>query len=359
MLSGLARRVERFTDAEIPAGETLKGFRVLRDERGALPPDFQAQLMEEECGEEYFRVLQVLDSDQRNPCHDAIAALARTGVVAAIVTTNFDQLIERALDAAGVAYRLIATPDDFESLSGALEAAGPLAVIKPHGSVQWPASMVDTLRQRVKGRPQVLEHALAEIFARHACLVVGFSGADLAYDPEYLGLKAGVVRSPSFTVLNRAGTEPLPAMKSLVDSCPRGRIIDGVLPDSLVALTPARDANPPIAPANADDARAVRLAALASGVDAWVDSLGDLAAVNILAGLLDSASTRASFQLVKVARRRLHLCPIAPHKATGVSRSISGDTCWSAAASGKISPSRRHTKKSSEVISTTSSPTMH
>ena len=155
VLSGLARRVERFTDAEIPADETLKGFRVLRDERGALPPDFQAQLMEEECGEEYFRVLQVLDSDQRNPCHDAIAALARTGVVAAIVTTNFDQLIERALAAAGVAYRLIATPDDFESLSDTLDAAGPLAVIKPHGSVQWPASMVDTLRQRVKGRPEL------------------------------------------------------------------------------------------------------------------------------------------------------------------------------------------------------------
>ena len=63
------------------------------DQLGGYPPDFQAQLMEDECDAEYFRVLQVLDVADRNSCHQAIAALASTRHVRAIVTTNFDRLM--------------------------------------------------------------------------------------------------------------------------------------------------------------------------------------------------------------------------------------------------------------------------
>jgi len=49
-------------------------------------------------GPDYFRVLQALDAEEWNGCHAAIAALAKAGLVAAIVTTNFDRLLERALE---------------------------------------------------------------------------------------------------------------------------------------------------------------------------------------------------------------------------------------------------------------------
>ena len=81
-------------------------------------------------------------------------------------------------------------PDDFDRLAGGRAAGGNgVPVIKVHGSVGRAATMVDTLRQRVLGRPKALEDALARLFRDHAVLVVGFSGADLAYDPQYLGLR--------------------------------------------------------------------------------------------------------------------------------------------------------------------------
>ena len=111
-----------------------------------------------------------------------------------------------------------------------------IPVIKVHGSVGRAETMVDTLRQRVLGRPQALEAALVRLFRDHAVLVVGFSGADLAYDPQYLGLREGAAGSPSFTVVNREGDEPTEPLAELVASAgAHARIVDGTLPECLVA----------------------------------------------------------------------------------------------------------------------------
>src|SRR5262245_20324352 len=61
-----------------------------------FPPEYQAQLIEEMCGERYFRGLQALDIDVINASHEGIAALADAGCIKAVVTTNFDRLIEYA-----------------------------------------------------------------------------------------------------------------------------------------------------------------------------------------------------------------------------------------------------------------------
>src|SRR5262249_61710860 len=88
--------------------------------------------------------------------HAALAALAAAGLLRAVVTTNFDRLIELAIDAAGAHATVYCAPEDFERLSNEL-VDGParvaVPVIKVHGSVDRPATMVDTLRQRVVGRP--------------------------------------------------------------------------------------------------------------------------------------------------------------------------------------------------------------
>jgi hypothetical protein len=144
-------------------------------------PDFMAQLMEEQAGLDYFRVLESLDTETLNENHSLIAALAGSGVVRAVVTTNFDRLLERALDAAGTPSRVFATGTDFEELPVALdEAPERLLVRRTARSSTW-SRWVDTLAQRVAGRPQALEDSITRLLERHACLVVGFSGADLAY----------------------------------------------------------------------------------------------------------------------------------------------------------------------------------
>lgn len=77
--------------------------------RGAdrVPPEYQAQLIEEMCGENYFRGLQSLDVEAYNSAHECIAALAAARAFRVIVTRNFDRLIERALEQHAIAYGVL------------------------------------------------------------------------------------------------------------------------------------------------------------------------------------------------------------------------------------------------------------
>jgi len=304
VLDGLGRRVSQATHNGVDGTDVVRALKKMRDELGGYPPDFQAQLMEDECDAEYFRVLQVLDVAERNSCHQAIAALASTGHVRAIVTTNFDRLIEHALTARGVPHETCYTEDQFQTLGA--RTAGPLLVVKVHGSVDSPASMVDTLRQRMQGRPATLQKWLAQKFASHACLTVGFSGADLAYEPEYLGLRAGVPASPSFIVMKRAGTDLHPAMADLITLGRAARAIDDAsLPDSVVDVARAVGAPVDLIDAPGDPAaiRSGRLAELSQRVDAWVESVGHVTAVNLLAGLVEGRSNRGAFEILRQTHR--------------------------------------------------------
>jgi len=63
--------------------EDLRGeFRERRTT--GFPPDYQAQILEEVCGEEYFRALQSLGVDSTNEAHRNIARLAADGVLNAV-----------------------------------------------------------------------------------------------------------------------------------------------------------------------------------------------------------------------------------------------------------------------------------
>jgi len=65
------------------------------------------------------------------PAHHAVARLVKSGHVRVILTTNFDRLLEQAMEAAGVAPRVIASPDAVE---GAIPIVhGGCTVVKLHG----------------------------------------------------------------------------------------------------------------------------------------------------------------------------------------------------------------------------------
>lgn len=171
---------------------------MLDTERDAdrFPPEYQAQLIEEMCGERYFRGLQALNIDIVNSAHDGIAALAAAGALRAIVTTNFDRLIERALDQRNVSYQVAFDNAGFKEMGERLNEGnrGPLPIIKIHGCVSDHRSMIDTLKQRKLGRSEYLQKCLDPLFP-YFWLFLGFSAADLEGDKNYLGLLAGAASS--------------------------------------------------------------------------------------------------------------------------------------------------------------------
>lgn len=94
LLECLCDLLAEFSDNRQPTAKMLAIFRARRDQTRFFAPDFQAQLIEEEIGADYFRVWQSLDTEIYGPVHAALAELARLGRLAAVVTTNFDRLID-------------------------------------------------------------------------------------------------------------------------------------------------------------------------------------------------------------------------------------------------------------------------
>ena len=287
VLEALCARVGRDTNRDF-VNKRCSTILARRENERAYAPDFMAQLMEEEVGADYFRVLQALDTDRCNQNHLIIAALAKRGHVRAIVTTNFDCLLERGLEHCQVHPRVFASRDEFAQLADTLaDPEAPLCVIKAHGSVERPESMVDTLAQRVRGRPETLNAAIRLLLERHACLTLGFSGADLDYDRHYLGLRSAVATARSLTVLNRTGEKPLDAMTRLVRKFgERGRMLEGTLPEVLIELATALRVEIP-SPAAVEPAGDLQ-ARLAEHTRAWVDSIGSMQAINIFIALVDA-----------------------------------------------------------------------
>lgn len=174
-----------------------------------FPPEYQAQLIHEMCGERYFRSLQSLDIDTTNAAHDAIAALAASGRVRAILTTNFDRLIERALERRHVPYVGVFDEAGFARLAEGGAAQGKaLPVIKIHGCVSDHLSMIDTLKQRRLGRSAKLEACLDALHT-HYWIYAGFSAADLEGDQDYLGLRRGAARAPGALYVSWPGLPPV------------------------------------------------------------------------------------------------------------------------------------------------------
>ena len=317
VLAALARRIAVFTDAAFSA-DVLQRLVATRNERAGFAPDYQAQMIEDECGLAYFRVLQAMDCTETNANHRSIARLAAAGHVAAIVTTNFDRLIETALAAELVPHEVFADHRAYATL-GTGGDSGVVPVVKVHGSVERPESMVDTLRQRLMGRPEELERSLQSLLARHHMLFVGFSGADLAYDPNYLGLRGAAATQCGFTALQRTGEDPNPAMAALRDAWGDGaRFVSGELPAwwhrlfAALQLAPATDAEPAAAPVD-------RMALIHAHADAWAGSLGHMLAVANLAELLD-ASGRHDIAYELLVRTYQRWCSERDAEAPGYAR---------------------------------------
>jgi hypothetical protein len=148
--------------------------------------------------------------------HRAVASLVAKGYVKVVLTTNFDRLLEKALEAEGVTPMVIDTTD---RLSGAMPIVHSMCtVIKVHG---------DYLDARIRNTPQELEsypveidRLLDRVFDEFGLIVCGWSAE---WDTA---LRAGIERCSTrrFSTYWSTFGEPAPAAKSLV-AHRRGQIL--------------------------------------------------------------------------------------------------------------------------------------
>jgi hypothetical protein len=140
--------------------------------------------------------------------HQAIAKLAAKGYIRVIVTTNFDRLIEQALEAEGVFPTVISSVD-------AVRGAMPLqhatcTVLKVHGDYR--DTRCRNTEEELKTYPPELDGLLDRIFDEYGLVVCGWSAT---WDHA---LRAAIQRAPNrrFTTAWASRGEPSQAALDLI-----------------------------------------------------------------------------------------------------------------------------------------------
>ena len=104
--------------------------------------------------------------------HEAIADLVESGYVRVIVTTNFDRLLERALDARGIAAQVIHSEEQVPGMTPLVHAT--VTIVKLHGD-QTDIEKRNTIDELGEYPPQ-LAGLLRTILDDYGLLVCGWSG---------------------------------------------------------------------------------------------------------------------------------------------------------------------------------------
>jgi tetratricopeptide (TPR) repeat protein len=213
-----------------------------RHEQRKLPPEYQAQVLADLLHDDYFEVLQQLDSDRPNATHLAIAWLARLGYVRAVITTNFDRTLEAAFAAVDAPLERCYQSEHYVALARDLEQndgqARPCRLLKLHGSVDDPHTLIDTLAQRKRGLAVPLLDCVRALLRSSHWLFLGYSGLDLEAEHNYLLLRPEADRAAGFTWFVRQNTSPLDVvveLKTLYGA--RAELVTGDLPEWLVDFT--------------------------------------------------------------------------------------------------------------------------
>lgn len=106
------------------------------------------------------------------PAQDAIAELVRRGSVRVIMTTNFDRLVEQALEAAGTLPQVISSPDAVDGMEPLAHAR--CTVIKLHGDY----ARIDQLNtlEELSAYNDKMASLLDRVLDEYGLIVSGWSG---------------------------------------------------------------------------------------------------------------------------------------------------------------------------------------
>ncbi len=123
------------------------------------------------------RLAKILSGGKPNICHISIADLCRQGLVRAIVTTNFDCYLEQSLLALQVPYRKLVPPVQ------AQHSSKELLLVKIHGDLDTPESIVLTLSRAAQPMAAELARLLRDLMSGQDLVILGYSGRDLDVFP--------------------------------------------------------------------------------------------------------------------------------------------------------------------------------
>ena len=140
--------------------------------------------------------------------HRAIATLAKHGYVRMILTTNFDRLIETALEEAGIVPDVISSDDD---LRGAMPYVhSQCVVVKLHGDYR--DTRIKNTVEELANYSQELNKFLDRVFDEFGLLVCGWSSA---WDTA---LRNAILRAPTrrFTTFWLAKGDPTAEAKRII-----------------------------------------------------------------------------------------------------------------------------------------------
>jgi hypothetical protein len=125
-------------------------------------------------------MLSGLNSGEPNLNHSLIAFLERKQIVKSIITTNFDNYIERELDYLGANYRVIR--DDDEVVTQSMCSVRSFLVFKPHGCLSKSSSVrmrLDEIQSLSKPKKNLLQQLIKGV----PLLIMGYSGNDEDFFP--------------------------------------------------------------------------------------------------------------------------------------------------------------------------------
>ncbi len=166
-----------------------------------------------------------------------------------MITTNFDRVLEAAFAATGTSLHRCFQPEDFRVLASDLtrfdKKDGSCQLLKLHGSVDDPATLIDTLAQRKRGLAAPVLDCVRHLLQSYHWLFLGFSGLDLEAERNYLALEQEAERAVGFTWFVREKTEPKPAVVRLKNIYgERGGLVSGGLPEWLLDFADLLSAEP-------------------------------------------------------------------------------------------------------------------
>ncbi|EXJ60267.1 hypothetical protein A1O7_04419 [Cladophialophora yegresii CBS 114405] len=202
--------------------EGLLGFFERTKDR--VPNYMVTEVIARRLGQQYLQVLDAFQAEKLqdgtyafNEIHKWAANLLATGAVAAVMTTNFDNYLEKAIEErTPLCYQITGDPHvDGREISSRLyltTAKSALVLVvngakafafvrslmpqlgsgkvtflfKVHGSCYDPVSCIDTRLQRAQGLPSFATDVLDILLKRTVWLVAGFSGSDMNDNLDYL-----------------------------------------------------------------------------------------------------------------------------------------------------------------------------
>lgn len=114
-----------------------------------------------------------------NALHRVCARLAQADRLTAIATTNFDCLLEEALTSRAETVKVISTESGFAKH----RLRNTISILKLHGSIDRPRSIIATLSQVGKGLSASKRRILTHLLRQYVFVFAGWSDADIDLTP--------------------------------------------------------------------------------------------------------------------------------------------------------------------------------